>query len=93
MFGPGGGESAAVVYNTVAGVAAVELGHAEDPPHKSGVFLSAGQAGYLAVCGHPAGGDLLYDGQDFIHKIFCHWLFHHTRRSDGTAGAVTGASI
>ena len=72
LLRPAWDEAAAVIHDSVAGIAAEKLRIAADAAHQPGVPLAADQPGNLAVSGDTARRDLLHRGKDFIGERFVH---------------------
>ena len=76
LFGPIGGGAAGVVDYAVAGVAAVQLGMAEDVAYQPRIVVAADQAGNLTVAGHLAAGYLPYGGQNLVNQVLVQYFAH-----------------
>ena len=74
LFGPIGGGAAGVVDYAVAGVAAVQLGMAEDVAYQPRIVVAADQAGNLTVAGHLAAGYLPYGGQNLVNQVLVQYF-------------------
>lgn len=71
-----GGGAAGMVDYAVAGVAAVQLGMAEDVAYQPRIVVAADQAGNLTVAGHLAAGYLPYGGQNLVNQVLVQYFAH-----------------
>ena len=59
-----------MIDHPVTGIVSVVFRHAQNLPHEPRIPVPSDQPGNLAVCGDPAPGNFLHNGEDFIDQMF-----------------------